>query len=228
MEEHYLDSDKGQSTIATSIFRAFKEYKVDMESGAGDEHESHSSTNDTPVQESPKATNTSANQSIVKSDDAPARTSDNSDTTSKENTKPVPAKEGISQTASPTPKKEKVKPEPKPSHTADNTPPKPKPTTEKAEAKEDAEPGVFFTVQIGATTNPEKDKGKFGKIASVKALKGNDGFTRFVVGHYSTAALARQKQTEMKQSGFKDAFLSAYDGDKKITVPEAEQLLKRK
>lgn len=76
-EEKFLDSDKGQTTIATSIFKAFKEYKVDMEEG--DNNDGSVIDNNKQVSEatSEKDTSASSNSSKEKEKDA-AKTSNDS------------------------------------------------------------------------------------------------------------------------------------------------------
>jgi len=93
-------------------------------------------------------------------------------------------------------------------------------------AKSKTELKTFFTVQIAASTNAAKDLPKYIDINDVHSIKGNDGFVRFVVGKFNTLNAARNRLEQLKNAGHKEAFITAYDGDKRITVNEAVELLK--
>lgn len=226
MEEKFLDSEKGQSTMATAIFRAFKEYKIDSESsgGASAVKEDNQPKKDEPMAENP-VKETPEPQAAPKQDTAPAQEAPKKEDPKPSSVNNPPTKEEL-------PKQEpgKVIPpkEEKPAPEAE----KPTPTpvkTEKApvEKPEPATKKVYIGVQIGACTDVQKEDEKFKSVEGLKRIKGTDGYTRFVVGNYSSISAARTRQNQLKAEGFKDCFLTAYDGDKKITPLEAEQLLKR-
>jgi hypothetical protein len=61
----------------------------------------------------------------------------------------------------------------------------------------------------------------------VRPVACSDGFTRYFIGSYQTVEAARKKLAQVKASGKSDAFLTAMNGNQRITLPEAEQLLKR-
>ena len=63
-------------------------------------------------------------------------------------------------------------------------------------------------------------------IEDVHSVKGDDGFVRFVVGTFTRIDDARNRLAKLKSDGYKDAFLTAYNGNKRITVNEAVELLK--
>ena len=86
---------------------------------------------------------------------------------------------------------------------------------------------VFICIQIGASTDTQKEDKKFNSVDGIKRIKGKDGYTRFVVGNYSSIKSAKAQLNQLKSNGYKDCFLTAYDGDKKITPQEAEQLIHR-
>lgn len=186
LEEKYLASEKGQSTIATSIYRAFKGYKLDME---------------TP----------GTSPEIAEKNTIPANRDSN------------PVKK------EPIPVIDPLKPDPKKSNPESGV--KEVPVPEKKPVpppeKPDDLPAVYYTVQIGASKNPEVDGERFNKIKDARGIHNADGYTRYVVGAFTTLPAAREKQTQLIASGFKDAFITAYKGKEKITLPMAAELLKR-
>lgn len=220
-EEKFLDSDKGQTTMATAIYRAFKEYKLDNEAGTAAPSEviketgSQTQQNDKPEQ-SPAKENPSTSKEEVKV--VEIAEIPKVDTPKAEVPKPVvksvPKEEAkIIEVYTPFDNKPAISTE--------------KPTTPKpVVATKDQT--VFIGVQIGASTKPDEDNSKFSSISGARGIKCKDGFTRYIVGSFSSIDEARKKQTQLKTQGFNDCFLTAFNGDQKITVQEAEQLLKRK
>ena len=88
---------------------------------------------------------------------------------------------------------------------------------------------VFFTVQVGAVANASKaDAIKFEKIEGIRPVIGDDGMTRFYSGVFDSADSARKSQEQLKTKGFKDSFIVAFSGAKRISVSDANDLLKRK
>lgn len=199
-EEKFLAADKGQTLMANSIFRAFKEYKIDMESGGSEPKETGNST--APVtQPVPEA---STEKQEIKVQDTPP---------------PVVKTQPV--------EKPKEEPETKPASPVTTPPPPPEkkviPEPEPAINTSD----VFVAIQIGASKNPQVDNAKYAKIESVRPYPCNDGFTRYIIGSFSSVDAARKKLAQVKSSGHPDAFLTAFKGKQRITLPEAEQMLKR-
>ncbi len=227
-EEKFLDSEKGQNSIATCIFRAFKEYKLDIEDVADSDTAPVKTTvekaepivvkNDTTKIESKEPVievenkNNSGAKNVVKADTA------NSSAGSS-----VKANETNTATIS---IQNKTKPDTvKPNSTVivkAATVPKAKTNVPENEAKSK----VYFSVQIGASNNAAKDLPKYIHIKDVYSVKGADGFVRFLVGKYTLLEDARNRQSDLKKDGFKDAFVAAYNGEQRITVNEAVELLK--
>lgn len=203
-EEKYLASDKGQSSMATSIYRAFKAYKLDMESGGDLKTETTSaSTGQQEPIEKPKQKDVDPKENVVQS-----------------------GSEAISDTLS------KSSPEIKSNtSTASNPPvvltPKPAPKTTSTSSSASPVSDVYITIQIGASKNPKADNSLYLKLEGVRAVTCADGYTRYVIGSFNSLEGARKKLSQVKTNGHPDAFLTAFNKNQRITVPEAEQILKR-
>jgi N-acetylmuramoyl-L-alanine amidase len=204
-EEKFLLSEKGQSNIASSIFRAFRKYKVDTESPGADnsatiaDTASHASAPDATDE---KTQGISAKVQSEKQETVSSGPSDNSTVKNKtENTvkeKSAPLKEYIEPPAKEKPASAVIKNE------------------------------VYFTVQVGASQKPEKDAERYRNIPEFNAVKGEDGFTRFNSGNFSNITAAKKRQSDLKSAGYADCFITGYKGSKKISVAEASSLLQNK
>lgn len=197
-EEKYLASDKGQLTMATAIYRAFKEYKVDMEFSSGNVKLDNSTKSD-PVIVEKEPVGTSPVEEIKA-------------------TKPIVLQE-----------KPHDPPPPPKSTTSNTAPPTEKPSSGLAEKvlNDLNSPAVFISIQIGASKNPGADNSKFANIESLNIVACSDGYTRYCVGKYLSIADARKKLNQIKTSGKADAFLTAFNGNQRITIQEAEKLIKK-
>jgi N-acetylmuramoyl-L-alanine amidase len=193
-EEKFLNNEKGQGIMATAIFRAFKEYKIDMESGG------ESSTPE-PVGQEPRPD--------PRPDPVPPPV-----------TKDTVIKTPVAETIP-------VKTNPAPEKTTPPPAPTPKPAIKEPVVTEASNPAVYITIQIGASKNPQVDNTKYSKMDGVRPVACSDGFTRYFIGSFQTVDAARKKLAQVKASGKSDAFLTAMNGNQRITLPEAEQLLKR-
>jgi N-acetylmuramoyl-L-alanine amidase len=193
-EEKFLNNEKGQGTMATAIFRAFKEYKIDMEAGG-------ESSSPEPAGQEPRPD--------PRPDPVPPPV-----------IKDTVIKTPVSETAP-------VKTNPAPEKTTPPPAPAPKPAIKEPVVSEAANPAVYITIQIGASKNPQVDNAKYVKMDGVRPVACSDGFTRYFIGSYQTVEAARKKLAQVKASGKSDAFLTAMNGNQRITLPEAEQLLKR-
>jgi cell division protein FtsN len=101
--------------------------------------------------------------------------------------------------------------------------PKPTPKT----PAQSASPDVFIAIQIGASKNPKVDNPAFLKNQDVRAVACTDGYTRYVIGSFTNSESARKKMAQVKSAGHPDAFLTAFNKNQRIPIPEAEQILKR-
>lgn len=194
-EEKYLASDRGQQTMATAIYRAFREYKVDMESGSG-----NGKAEVTPKPEPIK----------IEKDPVVTPPVEQAKTTKTEN------------------------PEEKPPTTPATTSTSPPPTPEKKNSglaekvlNDLNAPAVFISIQIGASKNPGVDNSKYVNEEAINIVECTDGFTRYCIGKYLSIADARKKLNEVKAKGKADAFLTAFNGNQRITIQEAEKLIKK-
>lgn len=208
-EERYMNTEKGQQTIATSIYRAFVEYKLDMET-VGTEVQTpvvkENSTPDLP-KPNPVTTKPETKQSdAVKTAEIKIET-ENSDSSGK----PDKLKTNNQSATVEVKKDAVVKPAPENKNTA--------PTVL---------PSVYFTIQVGALpVTGESEMEKFKILGTLNKVILPDGLTRINYGVFKTLNEASQKLPFVKNKGFKDAFVTAYQNDKKISTKEAQDLLKK-
>lgn len=199
-EEKYLASDKGQHQMATAIYRAFKGYKLDMESGT-----------EAPVSTQRPAMTEKKVESTAEKTPAP-------DTTVLEKTI---AKDSLA-IAKPT-----DPPRPLPKTVIPGPDPKPPVKTTPSIPVSVQAGSVFLAVQVGASKDPVADASKFSSLTEAKGIACDDGYIRFVVGNFTLLEDAKKKLATLKLKGYKDAFITAFDGKKRISVQEAEARLKR-
>ncbi|MBL7924034.1 MAG: N-acetylmuramoyl-L-alanine amidase [Bacteroidia bacterium] len=197
-EEKFLASEKGQQIMSGAIFRAFKEYKVDMEAGSEQASGNPVPSRNNTVNESPAVQ--------TPPDTLQARNEGQKDT----------SRDTLAETKTQPPSAPVKAPVPGPAK-----PPLDKPTV--VPAKTD----VYFTIQVGASKNPGTDTQKFTKEEGISAIPSSDGFTRYVIGSFSSLEAAKKKLAQVKANGKSDAFLTAFKGNQRISIQEAEQLLKR-
>ncbi len=217
MEEKYLLSDKGQTNLATCIYRAFKSYKIDTETSSitpSIKKENRTSEDDaSPIIVAPT---TVKKEPIVIEENK------------KDNVTPITIAESKNSIDTVVLRKvEPLKKEIKPivvvadTNTVNSN-------TKAVEKNVEKKINLYYTVQIGASAHPEKDGSQYSHVSGVQSIAAADGFTRYVVGKFTTLETANKRKDELKSQGFKDCFLSAYNGDKRITVVEATELFKKK
>lgn len=216
-EEKYLLSEKGQGEVATSIFRAFKEYKIDLES------DSPSSIENKLPEEKPDDTIKNAPKETKKEDVAETKVK-TADTVkaSLPDAKPIPV----------VVKKDSVQKSTGANTTTSSTVPvKTNPVKDIKETKNVApdDKAIYFTVQLGATkTGATSGVERFVKMEGIRKIDGEDGMTRYTIGKFPSLNEAITLQGEMRTKGFKDAFVTAYNNSKRISLKEAGDLLKKK
>ena len=87
---------------------------------------------------------------------------------------------------------------------------------------------IYFTVQIGAVAkNSSSNSSRFDEVTDVRKVEGNDNYTRYFVGKTSSFAEAQTIRKQIVSKGFNDAFITAYYKGNKISVKEAQDLLKK-
>lgn len=100
---------------------------------------------------------------------------------------------------------------------------------EKPKANEKPSVGktVFFTVQFATLDKkvPVTDKA-FKKIKDVEVYEYNGAY-RYVSGHFSTKAEATARQEEIRELGYKDAFIIAFKNGERVSLKDAEEALKK-
>jgi N-acetylmuramoyl-L-alanine amidase len=212
-DQRFLSSDAGQASMASSIYRAFKSYKSELETGIvfNDkieeqdnlvEEKSDSNKNDQIV-----TTNTSLKDPKTDKKD----TEDNSPVKSVDTTKTVQSdKKDNGNTKNDTPK-EKVT---NTTNTTDN----------KSTTKSDVDYSklAFITVQVGAVKKGGAISPKIKDLKTVFNITFEDGYTRYFVGRFSTIADAKVCLEKLKDAGFEDAFLVAYDHLVKVKCSEVQ------
>lgn len=283
-EEKYLLSSKGQHQIATSIYRAFKEYKIDMEE-TPDNSKGQAEIKNIEVPKAPQLKEDTLPAKVENKDDKqPVREADKKapDETvnlmnplpeQKNKKKEIKTDSGKRDTSNTLPSNQKKDSLSKPFNTApseekmpnsktDVTPANDKKTNgfPAKEKEQSATPtpilsknkvdntssdskvagnepvknnnqvdDVFYTIQIGALEKPTaKERERFKKVEDLRERVGDDGMTRFTAGTYFSLDKAILGQKTMRNQGFKDAFVTAYNKNKRITLLEAEKIKKTK
>jgi hypothetical protein len=85
--------------------------------------------------------------------------------------------------------------------------------------------GLFYTVQVGVFNNPINAK-VVSNMAPLISNRLPNGQIRYSSGMFNSIDEARPKKQEAIDKGIKDAFITAYYKSQRITLAEAEQLLK--
>jgi hypothetical protein len=92
------------------------------------------------------------------------------------------------------------------------------------------EGNVLYLVQIGAfraAIASEKLAKKFSISENIKSEMA-EGYNKFMVGNFNEYKFARDHRETIKQKGCADAFVTAYNGPKRITVQEALMITNQK
>jgi hypothetical protein len=80
--------------------------------------------------------------------------------------------------------------------------------------------GLIYTVQVGAFLNPIA-QGTFGGINPIVAEPTPTGYMRYFAGQFNKFFTADQVKTQIRNIGFRDAFVVAYYNGRRITLTEA-------
>ncbi|MDP4266255.1 MAG: N-acetylmuramoyl-L-alanine amidase [Bacteroidota bacterium] len=198
-EEAYLTSAQGQDYIASGIFRAFKQYKAEIEA-----NEVKNITNHARGEKKVKEKITDKKK--IKNEDTTI-TKINSDS-NKLAIKKEPDNILIKDTSS---KKYNYPNKQKELHQLQN---------------EEAHLNVYYSVQIASS--PEKlniKSKKFKGIENIKEYKDTDGLYKYAVGNKRVIKEILEMQKEMIGKGFKGSFVVAFMDDKRIGIDEANRLI---
>ncbi len=88
-------------------------------------------------------------------------------------------------------------------------------------------PHVFFAVQVAANTSKINiQSSDFKKLSNLKERYHN-GWYRYTVGEETDLEKAKKIQLEVREIGFKDAFVVAFRGEEKIGIQEALDFLSK-
>lgn len=156
-EEKFLASDIGQDYMASAIYRAFKDYKYEIEDKGK-----------------------------------------NSETEVKKLNEPEP--------------KETIEPKEKPDK------------KEKNKIKEESEKGVVFKIQIATSSvKTELKPENFSGLEGVTLYEAG-GLYRYTYGNEKNMGDANRLQLQLKEKGFKDAFIVAFKDGERIAISEAIKL----
>jgi len=225
-EEKFLGSQKGQTYYASCIFRAFREYKDEMENKPLNPDDvkfkkpvfnvkdlEQDSINELQLQKN------NSNDSIpIVQKDSSSSDSISSDTISKEKTdivtdtkKAKTKDEKLKNTVS----KLKIDSVPSPEVIAKDT----SPPTQQTE--------IVFRVQFASSRKKlDLDDKKYSDLKNLWEYKAGEIY-KYTAGYYNSADKAVDLQAKMRKNGFKDAFVVAFKNGKRISTNDAIKLLKK-
>ena len=96
-----------------------------------------------------------------------------------------------------------------------------KPTSPPRSDINPAELRKYFTVQIAASRKPlDLSAKKWKKVKFLVELKRENGNFKYLAGKFSNLKEATKAQQKLHSIGFKDAFIVAYKGDKRINLQD--------
>ena len=82
--------------------------------------------------------------------------------------------------------------------------------------------GIVFRVQVGASTSPlPKTHKLFKDFPDLEGVSFPDGYIRYMTGSFESLYAAQQHVDEVKAKGYKDAYVTALQGKKRMTPDEA-------
>jgi len=216
-DQRFLTSDAGQASMASSIYRAFKSYKAELETGivSNDKpDESDNTAEDKPdTTKNEKVTGDNAKDPKVDKKEiesnSPVKVVDTTKTAKTEKVEKTEKSEN--QNVKSTADTGKTNPTSKTTYT--------KPSTK---TEVDYANLAFITVQVGAVKEGGAISPKINDLKTVFNITFDDGYTRYFVGRFSTIADAKVRLEKLKEAGFEDAFLTAYDHLVKVKCSEVQ------
>lgn len=222
-EEQYMMSDEGQATIVVSIFKAFVNYKSSVEGvkpianpkielkgykDKGSKKETAKPAGDAPAVTTKSAKEEDAPVAPVAEKTPEAPTADQPTTfvpsTAKTNVEP------------PLPKDEPRVAEPAPAVTQPEADPQPKTTP--------AATGIVYKVQFMTSGKELKPNAReFKGITDYEYYMQNTTYC-YTTGKFATAREAANYQKEVREKGFKDAFVVAFLNGERISLQKAKEM----
>ena len=94
----------------------------------------------------------------------------------------------------------------------------------KPKAEKEKKPDIIYRVQIKSSTKALPDNDSSFKGISVKRYK-HEGLYKYTVGEYRNLDEAREMKNKMWAMGFTDAFIAAFNHDKRIGIMDAVELM---
>lgn len=86
--------------------------------------------------------------------------------------------------------------------------------------------GLIFRVQIGAFKSPLPN-GTFKGLSPVNAQTTPNGYIRYTAGNFEAFEIANAVKNDLRNLGYKDAFVVGYYNGQRITVSEAVAILQK-
>lgn len=197
-EEQLLNSKKGQEEISTSIFNAFVSYSTGIDKHLDNEINITSETENIKAKTSEKVKDIS-----IKNND------------SNIHSQPESVKDSSTK---------KVNPEIKKSQANNSKGEKVNYTPDSAIKKYHP---IYFCIQVASSSNRiQMDDNQFKNIADLREVKVNDRY-KYLTGVYADFNTAINWQIAIRNIGFKDAFIIAFNESKQISLSDAKQLLQK-
>jgi N-acetylmuramoyl-L-alanine amidase len=223
-EEKFLGSEKGQEEIASSIFKAFQQYKGSMESGRQDNDEKAAPKSQAKTDPRPeKATNSESEKT-----DKPEEKIDRPN----EKTIEVPVEKSVEKPADKPETKPVDKSQPKPAEVAVTKNSSVKDTASNSHAedakRQDADNVLQWSVQFYTSPKPIADNHKVYKSFDDVREEFENNMYKYSTGLVKTKEEAIAMQSKIRGMGYKDAFVVAFFNNKKISIKEASEISKKK
>jgi N-acetylmuramoyl-L-alanine amidase len=86
---------------------------------------------------------------------------------------------------------------------------------------------TYFTVQFASRDKKEADTGKAFKGVKEVDVYEYGGAYRYISGKFTSKDAATKRQTEVRNLGYKDAFIVAFVNGERGTIKQAEEALKK-
>lgn len=243
-EEKFLGSSEGQDKVAQAIFHAFRDYKLEMETGSAPRRGAEKpKEKDQPKETKEKKTeikkDTAASAPEKRDKDTLVAVSPERDTATATPVAgdPVIPADSVAKKTAPadTVREEVIKPretEMRDTATVALHTPKKEPDAVPVKTNPDTASGasLYFSVQI-ATSSVALDPGheRLKKAGQpVFSEKTPEGIIKYMTGKYPEFEKAVELQKQLRAGAYPDAFVVAYKDGKRIPIKDAIALIKKK